>query len=71
MNDQLRQNIDWVGSVDWSVRDFHGYDTRHGTSYNAYLVRDQRTALIDTVKSHYARRLLQNVAERIDLSQVD
>ena len=62
MTVSLPENIDWVGCVDWTVRDFHGYDATRGTTYNAYLVRDERTALIDAVKAPYAEQLLANVA---------
>jgi len=68
---QLAHNIDWVGYVDWSVRDFHSYDTLRGATYNAYLVRDEKTALIDTVKAPFAGNLLRNVAEKIDPAKVD
>ncbi len=62
MNTTLRENIDWVGAIDWNIRDFHGYDTERGSSYNAYLVRDEKTALIDAVKAPFAAELLRNVA---------
>ena len=52
----LKEGINWVGVVDWNIRDFHGYTTRRGTSYNAYLIRDEKTALIDTVKYGFRRR---------------
>ncbi|MDO5554085.1 MAG: MBL fold metallo-hydrolase [Planctomycetia bacterium] len=68
---QLAENIDWVGYVDWNVRDFHSYDTARGATYNAYLIRDEKTALIDTVKAPFAGNLLRNVAERLDLDKVD
>ncbi len=71
MNTTLRENIDWVGYVDWTVRDFHSYNTHRGTSYNAYLIRDQKTALIDTVKEPYGDQLLRNVSALIDPAQVD
>ena len=71
MNTMLRENINWVGHVDWTVRDFHGYDTEQGTTYNAYLIRDEKTALIDSVKGEHAGQLLRNVAELIDLSKID
>ncbi len=71
MNTTLYDNIDWVGVVDWNVRDFHGYDVENGTSYNAYLVRDEKNALIDTVKPAFADELLRNVASHIDLSRID
>jgi flavorubredoxin len=57
--------------VDWSVRDFHGYRTERGSTYNAYLVRGRRTALIDTVKEAYADRLLANVAAVLPPEKVD
>ncbi|MDR1520283.1 MAG: FprA family A-type flavoprotein, partial [Planctomycetota bacterium] len=40
MQTSLLPNIDWVGAIDWNVRDFHSYDTAHGATYNSYLVRD-------------------------------
>jgi flavorubredoxin len=67
----LRENIDWVGAVDWAIRDFHSYDTEHGATYNAYLVRDEKTALIDTVKRPFAAELLRNVASLVDPAKVD
>jgi flavorubredoxin len=71
MNTALRENIDWVGAIDWTIRDFHSYDTERGTTYNAYLVRDEKTALIDTVKAPFADGLLRNVAALTDLSRID
>ncbi|HCF57786.1 MAG TPA: MBL fold metallo-hydrolase, partial [Myxococcales bacterium] len=66
MNRTIKDDICWVGFVDWNVRDFHGYETRRGSSYNAYLVLDEKPALIDAVKGPYAPELLAHVAERID-----
>jgi len=71
MNTRVLENIDWVGYVDWSVRDFHGYNTPRGTTYNAYLIRDEKTALIDTVKGPFAEELLRNVSALTELSKVD
>lgn len=71
MNTTLCETVDWVGYVDWTVRDFHGYQTQRGTTYNAYLVRDEKTALIDTVKAPYAEHLLQNVLVLSEPSRVD
>ncbi len=71
MNTELCDNIDWVGYIDWGVRDFHGYRTERGSTYNAYLVRDDKTALIDTVKAQFVERLMSNVSELTDLSKVD
>ncbi|MEN6451501.1 MAG: FprA family A-type flavoprotein [Thermoguttaceae bacterium] len=71
MNHTLCNQIDWVGAVDWNIRDFHSYQTDRGATYNAYLVRDEKTALIDTVKSPFAAELLGNVASLTDLARVD
>lgn len=71
MNTTLRENINWVGCVDWTVRDFHGYNTDRGATYNAYLIRDEKTALIDTVKAPFADRLLRNVSALTDLAKVN
>ncbi len=62
METTLRDGIDWVGYVDWSMRDFHSYQTDRGVTYNAYLVRDEKTALIDTVKAPFADDLLGKIA---------
>ena len=52
----LKEGVNWVGAVDWNIRDFHGYITNRGSTYNAYLIRDEKTALIDTVKTALLRR---------------
>ena len=71
MNVSLKENIDWVGYVDWNIRDFHGYKTNAGSTYNAYLIRDEKTALIDTVKAPYAADLLARVAAFTDPARID
>ena len=71
MHTSLFPNIDWVGYVDWNVRDFHSYKTQRGATYNAYLIRDEKTALIDSVKKPFAGNLLDNIAELTDLAKVD
>ena len=71
MNTSLRKGIDWVGCVDWTVRDFHSFVTNRGATYNAYLIRDDKTALIDTVKAPFVSRLLANVSALTELSSVD
>jgi flavorubredoxin len=71
MNTTLRENIDWVGYVDWTVRDFHSYDTERGATYNAYLIRDEKIALIDAVKAPYAGNLLHNISQLCDPAKID
>ena len=67
----LKPGIDWVGFVDWNVRDFHGYNTDRGATYNAYLVADEQTAVIDTVKAPFVDHLLRNLAAKTDLAKID
>jgi flavorubredoxin len=67
----LAENIHWVGVVDWNIRDFHGYTTRRGSTYNAYLIIDEKTALIDTVKQPFSSELLQRICEIMDPEKID
>ena len=60
-----------VGVIDWNIRDFHGYSTDRGTSYNAYLVVDEKVALIDTVKAPFADQLIDNISQIIDPKKID
>jgi len=71
MDTKLTDGVFWVGYVDWSVRDFHGYTTGRGSTYNAYLVMAQKTALIDTVKATYVAELLSGVKAHLPLEKVD
>ena len=62
MNTMLRPDVYCVGGVDRTIRDIHGFDAPRGTTYNAYLVLDRSTVLIDAVKAGFAGELLENVA---------
>ncbi len=68
---EIKKDIYWVGAVDWNIRDFHGYSTERGTSYNAYLVKDQKVALFDTVKKDLKTDLLHNLHQIIDPAKID
>lgn len=57
----LKDNIFWVGAVDWELRNFHGYLTQRGSSYNAYLIKDEHLTLIDTVKAPFAKEMLERI----------
>ena len=68
----VSDGIHWVGAIDWNLRDFHGYDTPRGTSYNAYIVQGaEKTALIDTVKTPFVPELLERVADVVPLGSID
>jgi flavorubredoxin len=58
---QLKDEIWWVGAVDWDGRDFHGFETSRGTSYNAYLILDEKVALVDGCKDGFGQEMLQRV----------
>lgn len=68
---EIAKNIYWVGAVDWSLRNFHGYETARGSSYNAYLILDEKVTLIDTVKINFKDELLERVASVIEPSKID
>ena len=67
----LAEGINWVGVVDWNLRDFHGYSTSRGATYNAYLITDEKTALVDTVKHAFSNELLQKIQEITDPEKID
>lgn len=67
----LKEGIYWVGVVDWNLREFHGYSTRMGTTYNAYLVLDEKTTLFDTVKEEFWGQFLENISEIVDPKHID
>jgi len=68
---ELAKGVYWVGAVDWDIRDFHGYETRRGTTYNAYLILDDKTVLVDTVKFPFKETFAENITEVIDLGKLD
>ena len=68
---EMKKGIYWVGAVDWSMRSFHGYSTRRGSSYNAYLILDEKITLIDTVKAPFVAELLERVSSVVDPKKID
>lgn len=68
---KIKDNIYWVGAVDAGVRDFHGYLTPYGTTYNAYLILDEKVTLIDTVRAPFTAELLENIREIVDPAKID
>jgi flavorubredoxin len=71
VNVVLKEGINWVGVVDWNIRDFHGYITRRGSTYNAYLIRDDKIALVDTVKGIFFNELVEKISEITSLEKID
>jgi len=68
---EIAKDIYWVGAIDWNIRDFHGYSTEQGSTYNAYLILDEKVTLIDTVKAPFADELLERVSRIIDPRKID
>lgn len=68
---EIKKDIFWVGAVDWSMRDFHGYSTYKGTTYNAYLMIDEKIVLFDTVKKEKKSELLHRIKNMIDPEKID
>jgi len=68
---KISERVYWVGAIDWTLRDFHGYSTREGTTYNAYLVLGDRIALIDTVKAPFKDEMLRRIAGVVDPGKID
>lgn len=76
MNDYLQavkltDKVYYVGSIDWNVRNFHGYHTGRGTSYNAFLILDEKVTLIDTVKKPFYHELMARISSVIDPAEID
>lgn len=67
---EIKKDIYWVGAVDWAVRDFHGYETPRGTTYNNYLIMDDEITLIDTVKYDFATYTLKNIGGVVDPAKI-
>lgn len=68
---QLRHNVYWVGGIDWDLRNFHGYLTQKGSTYNAYLIIDDKITLIDTVKSNHYEEMLERISAIISPDEID
>ncbi|MEK7448971.1 MAG: FprA family A-type flavoprotein [Planctomycetota bacterium] len=68
---KISEGVYWVGAIDWNLRFCGSYTTPRGTTYNAYLVIDEKIALIDTVKSGFEAEMLERIKEIIDPAKID
>ena len=68
---EITKGIYWVGAIDREMREFHGYSTPEGTTYNSFLLVDDKVVLFDTVKKQYAPQLLERIREVIDPERID
>lgn len=73
MKKLIKNNISWVGKVDWELEKIHGdeYSTKKGSTYNAYLVQEEKTVLIDTVQTLFAEEFVDNLDKEIGLDNID
>jgi flavorubredoxin len=73
MSITVKNNIYWVGKIDWELRRFHGdeYSTHRGSTYNSYLVKEDKVALIDTVWKPFSQEFVDNLSREIDLNEID
>ena len=69
----IKNNVHWVGKIDWELRKFHGdeYSTHRGSTYNSYLITEEKKVLIDTVWAPFAKEYVANLAKEIDLDDID
>jgi flavorubredoxin len=73
MSIRIKNNVYWVGKIDWELRKFHGgeYSTHRGSTYNAYLVKEEKVALMDTVWTPFSKEFVENLSKKIDLNKID
>jgi anaerobic nitric oxide reductase flavorubredoxin len=73
MGFKINDMVTWVGKIDWELRTFHGeeYSTHRGSSYNSYLIRDEKTVLIDTVWQPFSKEFVANLKNEIDINKID
>lgn len=73
MNIPVKNNVSWVGKIDWELRKFHGNElsTHRGSTYNSYLVKEEKVALIDTVWGPFAKEFVNNLSKEIGLEKID
>lgn len=68
---KMKDGIYWVGVIDWGLRDFHGYATTRGGTYNSYLILDEKITLIDNVYYPFTKELLEGISSIVDPSKID
>lgn len=68
---EIKKGIYWVGGIDWDLRNFHGYLTQRGSTYNAYLIVDEKITLVDSVKYYLCAEMLERISHLIDPAKID
>jgi len=68
--EKITDRIYWVGAIDWTLRDFHGYATGRGSTYNAYLILGDKITLVDTVKAGFEREMFSRIASVVEPERI-
>jgi flavorubredoxin len=69
---EIKKDVFWVGAVDYGSRDFHGYAISPlGTTYNAYVIKDEKNVLFDTVKAPFSSVMQCRLAHVLDPCKID
>lgn len=68
---RIAENVYWVGAIDWNLRNFHGYITPRGSTYNSYLIVDEKIALIDTAKAPFSAELIERISSVVDPAKIN
>ena len=68
---EIKPNVFWVGGIDWDIRNFHGYSTRRGTTYNSYLIMDKKITLVDTVKHYLFDEMISRISDVVDPKKIE
>ena len=73
MSFKIKNNVYWVGKTDWELRKFHGneYSTNRGSTYNSYLIKEEKIVLIDTVWKPFSKEFVENLSKEVDLNKID
>ncbi len=73
MSFKIKNNVYWVGKIDWELRKFHGneYSTNRGSTYNSYLIKEEKIVLIDTVWKPFSKEFVENLSKEVDLNKID
>ena len=67
---KISEKVYWVGAIDWNIRDFHGYSTTRGTTYNAYLILSEKPTLVDAVKKEFYGEMMERIQSVIDPKEI-
>ncbi|MDK2987068.1 MAG: hypothetical protein PWQ47_206, partial [Methanothermococcus sp.] len=68
---KIKDDIYWIGVIDWDIREFHGYETPSGSTYNSYLIKDEKVVLIDTAKHYLVDELIIGIGKVVNPEDID